>query len=81
MQLLDTRLALHVYCNKNSIIYLKSNIKKGLIDYKYIYWQVLINRLLLDLDYPALELYGTTKSHRYCGAIYNMHNKLKLRLR
>ena len=69
--LLDTHLALHVYCNKNRNIYLKSNIPKtSLIDYKYtsIYWRVLINRLLLDLNSGALE-YGTIKSYQYCRVV------------
>ena len=36
--------------------------------------------VIIDLNSPALE-YGTSKSHKYCGAVYNMHNKFELRLR
>ena len=53
--LLDTRLAL--YYNNNNVIYLKFNIQKSSIDYKYIYWQVLFNRILLELNSRALA-YG-----------------------
>ena len=44
-----------------------------------MYWHVLINRLLLDLNTRALK-YGTIKSHKYSDAIYNMPNKNKTSL-
>ena len=62
--LMDTRMAL--YCNNNSVIYLKSDIQKSSIDYKCIYRQVIINHILLDINSRTLLVeYGTVKSDQY----------------
>ena len=53
-----------IYCNNNSNI----QCPKISIDYKYIYWPGLINSLILDFNFQALE-YGRIKSHKYCGAV------------